>query len=526
VRHFRNPVIEGFHPDPSVCRVGDDYFLVSSSFEYFPGVPIFHSRDLVHWRQIGNVLDRPAQLDLPPAVPPSGGIYAPTIRYHGGRFWMITTNVSGRGNFIVTAERAEGPWSDPVWLDLPGIDPDLAWDDEGTCWCTVSGVQQARIDPARGVVLEGPWPIWSGTGLQYPEAPHLYRRCDWWYLLIAEGGTHVGHSVSVARAKSPRGPFEPAPANPILSHRSTDRPIQSTGHADLVAARDGTWWMVLLGTRPRGRVPGFHTLGRETFLLPVDWIDDWPVVGAVLERDRAPGFWHPTPAPPQRDHFDATRLSPEWVSPRARPEKAWSLTDRPSWLTLHATGATLDRPGATLFGRRQRHPDARAAVRLDPGTGRGGLTVRMDEAHHYDIEVGGGRARVIARIGPLVQCLASCPVPAGPLELIVDFRTHELLPPSITSRDAMDGAPLGVEASGPDTIALSIDAGQPTVLAELDGRYLSTEVATGFTGRIIGLYAIEGSVAFDWFDYRATATDDDRGRTSGASADDDLGGDE
>ena len=501
---FDNPVIGGFHPDPSVCRAGDDYYLVCSSFEYFPGVPIFHSRDLVHWRQIGNVLDRPEQLDLPPDLRASGGIYAPTIRYHAGRFWVITTNVGARGNFIVTAERPEGPWSDPVRIDLPGIDPDLAWDDDGACWCTFSGVQQARIDPEKGIILDGPWPVWSGTGMQHPEAPHLYRRGDWWYLLISEGGTHRGHSVSVARARSPRGPFEPAPANPILSHRSTDRPIQSTGHADLIQAPDGDWWLMLLGNRPRGFFPGYHVLGRETFLAPVTWVDDWPTAGAVLDRDQASGAWHPLPPEPHRDDFDATVLAPQWVSPRARPEKSWSLTERPGWLTLHATGATLDRPGATILGRRQQHLAVRAATRLDPGTARAGVSIRIDEAHHYDLEVGGGEARVAVRIGPLSQCLARCPVPPGPVDLIVDIRTDDGLPPSVTTRDQLHDGPFGVWASGPDTIALSIDAGEPVLLAELDGRYLSTEVAGGFTGRIIGLYATEGSAAFDWFDYRPT----------------------
>ena len=170
---YDNPVISGFHPDPSVCRVGEDYYLVCSSFEYFPGVPIFHSRDLVHWRQVGNVLDRPSQLELPPETPASGGIYAPTIRHHDGRFYLITTNVGGRGNFIVTADRPEGPWSDPVWIDLPGIDPDLSWDEDGSCWCAFSGTQIVRIDPESGTVLEGPYHAWSGVGMKYPEGPHL-----------------------------------------------------------------------------------------------------------------------------------------------------------------------------------------------------------------------------------------------------------------------------------------------------------------------------------------------------------------
>lgn len=499
MRTFGNPVIGGFHPDPSACRVGEDYYLVCSSFEYVPGVPLFHSRDLVHWRQIGNVLDRPGQLELPDDVPASAGIYAPTLRHHDGRFYMITTKVGAGGNFLVSSDRPEGPWSDPVWIDLPGIDPDLAWDEDGSCWCAVSGVRVARIDPAKGKVLEGPLPVWSGAGMQHPEAPHLYRVGDWWYLMLAEGGTAHGHSVSIARARSPRGPFEPAPRNPVLSHRSTDLPIQCTGHADLVEATDGTWWMLLLGTRPRGWFPQFHVLGRETFLTPVEWVDGWPRVGPVLERHPAPAAWHPFEPEPVRDDFDAVRLAPHWISPHRRPEHSWSLTDRPGRLTLTATGDSLDGPGHTFVGRRQQHPDCRVAARLDPGTARAGLSVRIDEAHHYDLEVARGEASVIARIGPVRQCLARRPVPPGPVTLAVEVRTEPVVPPTVTS--AGQEAP-GIRAGGPDTLVFSLgEGGDGDPLAELDGRYLSTEVAGGFTGRVIGMYVTEGSAAFDWFEY-------------------------
>jgi beta-xylosidase len=498
---YDNPVVPGFHPDPSVCRAGDDYYLVCSSFEYFPGVPIFHSRDLVHWRQIGNVLDRPAQLDLPPGATASGGIYAPTIRHHDGRFYVITTNVSGRGNFIVTAERPAGPWSDPVWIDLPGIDPDLTWDEDGNCWCVVSGNHVARVDPDMGKVLEGPYPVWSGTGGKYPEAPHLYRVDGWWYLLMSEGGTERGHAVSIARSRSPRGPFEPGPVNPILTHRGTDRPIQSTGHADLVQAADGTWWMVLLATRPRGYTPEFQVLGRETCLTPVRWEDGWPVAGPVEERHPAPAAWHPLPGEPARDDFDAASLAPSWISPRNRPDGSWSLTERPGMLTLHATGPTLDHPGHTFIGRRQQHHDCRISTCLDPGNATAGLSLRMDEAHHYDLEVGDGHARVIARIGPVRQSVAEHRIPPGTVTLAIDIRTDRILPPA--TAESIIGPisePTGAGARGPDTVAFSVNG---TLLAELDGRYLSTEVATGFTGRVAGMYVTRGSASFDWFDYSA-----------------------
>jgi beta-xylosidase len=208
-----DPILPGFHPDPSICRVGEDYYLACSSFEYFPGVPIFHSTDLVHWTQIGNVLDRPAQLQLAGA-PSSGGVYAPTLRHHDGRFYLIVTNVTpGQGNLLVTATDPAGPWSDPIRLPgVPGIDPDLAWDEDGTCWCTVAGVSQVQLDPATGETVGEPRRLWSGTpGAKAPEAPHLYRIGEYWYLLIAEGGTERGHGVSIARGTSPNGPFTAAP---------------------------------------------------------------------------------------------------------------------------------------------------------------------------------------------------------------------------------------------------------------------------------------------------------------------------
>jgi len=282
-----NPVLPGFYPDPSICRVGPDYYLVCSSFEYFPGVPIFHSHDLMSWHQIGNVLDRASQLPFPADTAASAGIFAPTIRHHDGRFYLATTNVTLGRHLIVTATNPAGPWSEPVYLDLPHVDPSLAWEEDGTCWLTVSGVESYRIDPHTGTVFEGPVAMWSGSGGQYPEAPHLYRIDDWWYLLVSEGGTHTGHAVSIARARSARGPFEPGPANPFLTHRGTDRPVQATGHADLVQAADGTWWMVLLGIRPKGQWPPFHVLGRETFLVPVRWVDGWPIVDPVEENSPA-----------------------------------------------------------------------------------------------------------------------------------------------------------------------------------------------------------------------------------------------
>jgi xylan 1,4-beta-xylosidase len=489
---FANPVISGFHPDPSVCRVGDDYYLACSSFEYFPGMPVFHSRDLVHWEQIGNALEWP----LAGTTPSSGGIYAPTLRYHDGRFWLITSDVSGGGTVLVTAADPAGPWSDPLAIaGVNGVDPDLAWDDDGRCWCTYAGIEQVRIDPETGETFGKPRPIWSGTpGARWPEAPHLYRIGEFWYLLIAEGGVERGHCVSVARSAAPDGPFEPCPANPVLTHRSTSRPIQNTGHGDLIQGPDGSWWLVLLGTRPRGGTPGWHTLGRETYLVPVTWTNGWPVPAQVEPVMAAPG-WAPQPTAPSpaRDDFDSAELHASWISVRSRPAAQCSTTDRPGWLTLHARGASLDDPDVTFTGRRQQHLSCRVRALADAAAGRGGLAVRLDEGHHYEIEVADGQASVSARIGPLRQTLASRPLTTPQAVLRIEARTA---PPDLDHPRA-----------GPDLLRFGVEepGGMFSVLAELDGRYLSTEVGGGFTGRVIGMYAASGTIRFDWFDYEPLA---------------------
>ena len=380
----RNPIIPGFHPDPSVCRVGEDFYLVNSSFEYFPGVPIFHSRDLVHWRQIGHCLTRVSQLPLD-GVKPSDGVYAPTIRFHGGRFYMVVTRVLLRddgtkttSNFYVHADEPTGEWSEPVFVDQGGIDPSLFFDDDGkvyftsngTGWAGVRGAYQCEIDLATGRRLGNTHFVWAGTGGQYPEAPHLFKRAGFYYLMLAEGGTEEGHMVTISRARSPWGPFEPCPHNPLLTHRSLMQPIQATGHADLVEDQHGQWWAVFLGIRYTEY--RFHNLGRETFLASVRWTPDgWPVINegkpvaveTELETALAP---HPWPERPARDDFDSPHLDPCWNFLRNPGADDWSLQARPGSLWLRAAPATLDALESPAFvGRRQEHFTCGVAARID-----------------------------------------------------------------------------------------------------------------------------------------------------------------
>jgi alpha-N-arabinofuranosidase len=498
---FRNPVLKGFYPDPSICRVGDDFYLVTSSFGYFPGVPLFHSRDLVHWRQIGHCLTREEQLPLSRSSNPGGGIYAPTIRWHRGTFYMTTTNVTDGGHFYVTAGEPAGAWSDPLWVDQAGIDPSLLFDEDGTVYFTsteggATGIQQSVIDIKTGRRLTEPRHIWSGTGGQFPEAPHLYRIGDLYYLMIAEGGTEFGHMVTMARSPSPWGPFEPCPGNPILSHRSTNEPIQATGHGDLVRAKDGSWWIVFLGIRVTG-YPPCHHLGRETFLAPVSWNEDgWPVVGRAgrvgLEEREPELSRHPWEEQGVRDDFEEPHLALGWNF-LANPRKdSWSLSERKGWLRLRGSELGLDDRGPVSFvGRRQQHFACRAAalVEFDPaGAGdEAGLCVFMNRRHHYEIALVGaeGKRQLIVRrrVGDLSSVIARKLLGPGRITLAVG-----------AERDRY-------------SFAASEEGQSEEILAEGASRYLSTEVAGGFTGVYLALYASgngrksKSKAFFDWFDY-------------------------
>lgn len=499
---FTNPIIPGSYPDPSICRVGQEYYLVNSSFEYFPGAPIFHSRDLVHWRQIGHCLTRPSQLDLS-GTPLVGGIFAPTIRYHRGTFYMITTLVEANRHFVVTATDPAGPWSDPIWIDQGGFDPSLLFLDNGQTLLTwsqssnsVSAIMQSEIDLATGATLSPARLIWTGTGGQYPEGPHLYHLFNRYYLLIAEGGTDYGHMVTIARSDSPWGPFESCRRNPILTHRSTAHPIQAVGHADLIEAHDGSWWMVMLGVRPFG-YPQHHHLGRETFLAPVVWDNDaWPIVGEAgriaLEME-APAFAGSRETEVAlRDDFDHPTLSPYWNFVRTPHDGDWSLTERPGWLRLACTPMTLDDPAPAFVGRRQEHMTCSVRARLDftPQSegDEAGVTVLMNAQHHYEIAVvarqSGGRALLVRRrIGTLSALVAQHDLPDGPIDITID---------ATPAAYAFGWMP---------------SSGACEILAAGETRYLATETAGGFTGVYIGLYATgqgrhSSTVAdFDWFQY-------------------------
>ena len=352
---YTNPVIPGFYPDPSICRVDSDFYLVNSSFQFFPGVPLWHSRDLVNWEQIGNVLNRPSQLPLGEANAWLG-IYAPTIRYNDGTFYMITTNVGPQapatgGNFLVTATDPAGPWSEPVWLEQGGIDPSLYFED-GKTYMTSNpdgAIWLCEIDPATGKQLTPSRAIWQGTGGRHPEAPHIYKKDGWYYLMIAEGGTELGHGVTIARSRDIYGPYTPDPSNPLLTNfcmAAQGSRIQGVGHADLVDAPDGSWWIVALGYRTMAN--GVHTLGRETMLAPVRWDEGaWPVVNAngTLDVSMHASTLPEVPvdkAPARIDFTRTRRLGHQWVYLRNPHIDNYRLD--PQGLTLTARRSMCSRP--------------------------------------------------------------------------------------------------------------------------------------------------------------------------------------
>lgn len=469
-------ILPGFYPDPTICRVGDRFYLATSSFEYQPGVPIFASTDLSSWAQLGHVLDAPGLVDVPLGIAgASRGVYAPTLRHHDGVFWMITTLVDHkqRGHLIVHATDPAGPWSEPVWTEGTfGIDPDLAWDDD-RCFLTwkhevggPQGIWQAQVEPHTGRLLTEPRELWAGTGLEHTEGPHLYRRGDYWYLVVAEGGTGGGHVVSVARAARPDGPFEAHPANPVLTHRSLAHEVQNVGHADLVELADGSWAAVHLGVRVGGGFPRVHVNGRETFLAGVDWVDDWP----VFVEDRFGSIGVDTCF---ADEFAAERLDHRWISPNLHPSEFAAVAS--GVLRLRAGRSPERSATAALLGVRARDRFWSVEVRLVAGDA--ALVVRMDDEHWFGVERVAGIVRSRVVLASLDNVLAEMDVPDGPVELVL-----RAVPPHGPSH-----------RGGSDLIQAGIRHGDRIdVLGEFDGRYLSTEVAGGFTGRIIGLEALGG----------------------------------
>lgn len=533
----------GFYPDPTICAVGEDYYLVNSTFAYFPGLPVLHSKDLVHWEQIGNVMDRASQLPLADAGH-SQGLFAPTIRFHEGIFYVICTNVSHGGNYVVTAESPEGPWSEPHYLKgADGIDPSLFFDRDGKCYyigthpnpegCKYNGdwyIWIQELDLNTWKLVGEHKNVWNGAmrDVHWPEGPHLYRKGEYYYILHAEGGTGPEHAVSVCRSKNIWGPYENNFCNPILTHRHLGQayPVKYVGHGDLIQTPAGEWYMTMLAVRP---LEGYTTMGRETFLAKVTWENDWPVVNAGVGQlteqvEINLPQWLPEQDPdsftsrsggrnavPGSDRsYDFTRmdsLGDEFLYLR-NPQMSHYTLEAGKGLYLAADSVTLKEQGSPSYvGVRQQHH--RFRVEADLATeqftangegenegnsacdgsrfgGHAGLVLLQSNAYHLRLEVNQGGLEIILCQNGMDAIEGSISLPAQyPGETLKLFLQID-----------------GLRA----TAGYTVDCQDIPVARDLDIRSLSTEVAGGFVGCTAGIYAVAGEencrVLFTDFSYR------------------------
>lgn len=532
---FCNPILAGFYPDPSICRVGSDYYLVCSSFSYFPGIPIFQSKDLVNWEQIGHVMDRPEQLDLD-SLGVSRGIFAPAIRYNNGMYYVTCTLVDRGGNFVVTSKKPGGPWSNPVWLpQINGIDPSLFFDDDGKAYIVYNSrppdnkplydghrtIRMCRFDAsALKVASEEKIIINGGVDITkkpvWIEAPHIFKVGGLYYLIAAEGGTASWHSEVVFKSTNVEGPYTSYEKNPILTQRTLDPkrefPITSTGHADLVQIENGAWWAVFLGCRPyRPFDQGYYNTGRETFLAPVAWRDGWPIINPDNEKVQ---YRYPLPttlsvangATPHggnftlRDEFTSGKLDFHWELLRTPREKWYSLSEREGFLAMRVRPETCSDPvNPSFIGRRQQHLVGSASVRLEFAPAaeneKAGLLVFQNEQHFYFI------CKSLMKGVPVVQLYKSATenAPGSQMELLV---SREL------EATAQDKAVLfKIEAHGNTySFSFAVERDKWIPLSEnVDATFLSTRIAKGFVGCMYALYVTSlrkpsrSTAYFDWF---------------------------
>lgn len=502
---YRNPVLAGFHPDPSITRAGERFYLVNSSFAFFPGIPVFESRDLVHWKQIGNVIERPSQLDFD-GLGVSRGVFAPAIEYHDGVFYVVNTAVDSGGNFLATATDPAGPWSDPVWLPtIGGIDPSLFFDDDGRAYLLNNDLPEGtpRYDGHRAIWLQafdlqnkqptGPRKMLIDGGVDpsthpiWIEGPHLFKRDGWYYLNCAEGGTGPQHSQVILRSRDVWGPYTPSPHNPILTQRDLpdDRPLPITnaGHADLVEAPDGRWWATFLASRNYGGV--HYNTGRETFLLPVEWNDGWPLIlppkTAIPYVAAAPGLMvdNASQAPMTgnfswRDEFDKPVLGREWMYVRVPRQRWLDLQSKPGQLAIEPLPENLDTLGnPSLLVRRQQHMHFEASTALqvpaEAGT-EAGIVAFQNESHWLFLGV--------RRDGDQLQLF---------LRRHDDNGEQEVASQMLPAGQALQLKITGNE--GDYGFAYDSGSGWQWLKQHEDGRILSTDVAGGFVGAVLGPYA-------------------------------------
>lgn len=519
---IRNPVLPGFYPDPSICRVGEDYFLANSTFQWWPGVPIHHSRDLVHWRLIGHALTRPAQLDLR-GVSDHGGVWAPSLSHADGKFWLIYTNLRNTGLgrpfkdikiYLTTAEQITGPWSDPVELNSIGFDPSLFHDDDGRKWLVnmvwdfrkgrarFAGIVVQELDPIAGRLIGPMTNILAKPVLT--EGPNIYQRDGWYYLMLAEGGTGWNHGISMARARTITGPYELDPQTSVLTSRDDyAQPLQKAGHGELVQTPAGEWYLAHLASRPVG-VERRCVLGRETCLQRVEWsADGWLRLAHGGHHARvelpAPTGLPPAPWPPAptRDDFDAptpaSALDASWSALRTPFDESWlTLRARPGWLRIVGRESLHSPIEQSLVAKRITTCRCTATTRLDFApthfTQSAGLIAYYDLRHHFYLRV--------THDETLGRALGIVLTDAGTYDELTASQLAIGDWPAVYLRATLDRDRLQFSAS-PDGGAWR------EIGPVLDATKLSDDYAAGFTGAMIGLCAqdLGGTLATADFDF-------------------------
>ncbi len=520
---IRNPVLKGFHPDPSILRVGEDYYIATSTFEWFPGVRIFHSKDLVHWRFMTSPITRMTQLNMRGNAN-SGGVWAPCLSYDNDLFYLIYTDMKNwhgsfkdSHNYLITAPEITGPWSEPIHLNSSGFDPSMFHDDDGRKWLVNAlwDFRQGR-HPFGGIVLQeyskeekklvGPVKtIFKGTDIRLTEAPHLYKKHGYYYLITAEGGTEYEHAVTMARSKDLEGPYEVDPTNPILT--SAEKPelhLQKAGHGSLVETQTGEWYMAHLCGRPlQGQ---FCTLGRETALQKMYWTDDLWI--RVEGGGNSPALEVQAPAlkpvafeqVPEKDDFNQEELRPEWNTLRIAPDETWlTLKERPGYLRLIGRESLASLHDQSLVARRQQafHIEVETALEFEPEHFQqmAGLIVYYDSSDFVYLRVTGDE-----QAG---KCLGIMQSKNGAYE--------ELLPQAISVKE---GSPLSLRATSDHGLLQfsyreDENARFEHIGPALDVTHLSDDSAdtVRFTGTFVGMCVQDLSgrrkhADFDYFIYR------------------------
>lgn len=527
-QQITNPVLAGFYPDPSVCKANGTYYLVNSTFAYFPGITIFKSQNLLDWEQLGHAMDRPAQLDLDGAGV-SRGLFAPTIRFNNGVFYIVCTLIDHGGNFLITAKDPAGPWSNPIWIpEVNGIDPSLFFDENGKTYLIYNSVapddkplydghrtirmrefdiNTMKVVGAEKILVNG------GTDLNkkpvWIEAPHILKKGDFYFLICAEGGTGYNHSEVVFRSSNVDGPYVPYEKNPILTQRHLDpsrkNPITTTGHADFVETDSGEWWAVFLGCRPYES--DYYNTGRETFLAPVQWKDNWPTIDPdhVEIQYRYPINVKSSKSKNEFsgnfafvDKFDQEKLGVRWTFLRTPRENWFSLSERKGFLSLQLRPETCaEKKNPSFIAHRQQHLRGSASTSLSfkpqSNNEKAGLTLFQNENHFYFL------CKSVENDDAVVQLYKSKDNDSS-MELIAFQKL----------KTGTDNLQLKIEAKGKTYSFLFSPDGNHwiTLQDNVDAKFLSTKTAGGFVGCMFALYATSqgqpsnSKAYFDWFSYQ------------------------